>query len=587
MKNIYATQAEHADRLVRLERHHQDDSRIKSVWGSQSHSPFPSILNGAAQQEPGYNQAAEAFKNFDQDQASNLLGGLHLDSEDEPRRGASRANSVRFDESALQGQFGHSSRLSTDILPLRTGSGLGGHAMTERSSSHKSDGRQSSAGQSVHSARASSFVYESRPLSATVAPFVPSLAPPPGLFILGPVPSIIRCWLDTNFSNDSLLYAAVCTGSYKSAINARMIHDLGVGDQVVSNANGQQSIRLPVYLPEATIQQSSSRSSSPAPQLPTLTVDFAVQDAGSSGMQIFLGCDVLRARNADIHFSLDRLTLFDDERNKLSVPLARPENASLFQTLRTTNFDSQAPKEPLSEVQVTQPIRPSMDEEKISDSNTPNAAVSQSNAPSTSNESTSLESASPSTAKPSVIGQGRKATVEAQSAEKTPGPRTDVDRGDAESLANGSTPDTPTRSDSGSIWGSWRRDSTQGTRPDPLSSNTSSSSGYQRAGRGRGMKVLKPARLNTSRSSSTTQPSNNFDATPGRFSDVGKWPSPTTSNENQDTRNSALDRRFSGGAKSPLPSLTSKPNKSNPVGGASAFGWLNSAQQKPSEGSAE
>ena len=47
MKNVYATQAEHADRLMRLERQHTDDSRMKPLWGSQS--PFPSILNGSSQ----------------------------------------------------------------------------------------------------------------------------------------------------------------------------------------------------------------------------------------------------------------------------------------------------------------------------------------------------------------------------------------------------------------------------------------------------------------------------------------------------------------------------------------------------------
>lgn len=48
MKNVHATQAEHADRLARLERHHTEDSRAKSVWGNQS--PFPSVLNGTPQQ---------------------------------------------------------------------------------------------------------------------------------------------------------------------------------------------------------------------------------------------------------------------------------------------------------------------------------------------------------------------------------------------------------------------------------------------------------------------------------------------------------------------------------------------------------
>lgn len=48
MKNVYATQAEHADRLSRLERRQDEDTRMKSVWGSQS--TFPSILNGTPQQ---------------------------------------------------------------------------------------------------------------------------------------------------------------------------------------------------------------------------------------------------------------------------------------------------------------------------------------------------------------------------------------------------------------------------------------------------------------------------------------------------------------------------------------------------------
>ncbi|KAL8768968.1 MAG: hypothetical protein Q9194_005568 [Teloschistes cf. exilis] len=573
---------------MRLERHHNDDSRIKSVWGGQS--PFPSILNGSAQQDQGYNPAAEAFKSFDQDQSSHLLGSLHLDTEDEPRRGASRANSVRFDESALHGQFGHNSRSSTDFLPLRTGSGFGGHALTERSSSHKSDGRQSSAGQSIHSARAGNFMFESRPLSATVPPFVPSMGPPPGLFILGPVPSIIRCWLDTNFSNDSLLYAAVCTGSYRSIITFRMIDQLGYHDQIYVGQQGQQMIKIPVYLPEAIIQQSSSRSSSPAAQLPTLTVDFVIENSAveSESIQVFLGCDVLRARNADIHFSLDRLTLFDDDRNKLSVPLARPENANLFQNLLTTSGGIRR-AESSGEERRAQNIAVNEKDQEGPLLAPDHSAIGQAELASVGTAETPVESPTPAVTKPSVIGQGRKSIGEHSVEDKSLATRIDAEAKDTDSLANGSTPDTPTRSDSSSIWGSWRRDSAQGSRPDVLSSNTtpSSSSGYQRAGRGRGMKVLKPARLNTSRSSSTAQPSSGFDTTPNRFSEVGKWPSPTTSNENQDPRTTATDRRFSGGSKSPLPGLTGKPNKSNPVGGASAFGWLNSAQQKQSDTSAD
>ena len=506
-----------------------------------------------------------------------MIGSLHLDTEDEPRRGAaSRANSVRFDESALHGHFGQGSRSSTEFLPIRTGSGFGSHPMTERSLSHKSDGRQSS----THSARASSFGFETRPLSAAVAPFVP-MGPPPGLFILGPVPSIIRCWLDTNFSNESLLYASICTGSYKSILDLNLIKRLGFQDQITNSREGQKTIKLPVYLPEATIQQSSSRSSSPAPSLPTLTTSFVVQDlqCKTESIQIFLGCDLLRTRNADVHFSLDRLTLFDDDRNKLSVPLVRPENATLFQNLQTT-IPPDSPLESLvenvpgpanetfntngkeKETQVEQLREQSDDQPKPTKAQNSNEAVS-----------------SPADPSPSVIGAGRKSIADRNSNELTSSPLVNADLKGSESLTNGTTPDTPTKPESSSAWVSWRRDPTQGTRADALAPGSSSSSGYQRPGRGRGMKVLRPARLNTSRATSAQQQPVGFDAAPSRFADSSKP-------ENNESQSPASDQRSaSGDARGSLQSLANKPRSSNPIGGASAFGWLNSSQQKqgPSE----
>ena len=519
----------------------------------------------------GYNPAAEAFKNFDQDQPSSMLGSLHLDTEDEPRRGAaSRANSVRFDESALHGHFGQGSRSSTDFLPIRTGSAFGSHPMTERSLSHKSEGRQSS----THSARASSFGFDTRPLSATVAPFVP-LDPPPGLFILGPVPSIIRCWLDTNFSNESLLYASVCTGSYKSILNVNLINRLGYQDQITVDREGQKSIKLPVYLPEATIQQSSSRSSSPVRSLPTLTTSFVVQDlkCKAEAIQIFLGCDLLRSRNADVHFSLDRLTLFDDERNKLSVPLVRPENAILFQNLQTIIASETSLESPLADVS-----GPANGKFKIN-GNAKESQVEESHVRSEdqleeTKMRTSTDAISPPAApSPSVIGEGRKTKADGDNSESTFSVSTNTDLKDSESLSNGTTPDTPTRSESSNVWGSWRRDSTQSTRADPLAAGTSST-GYQRAGRGRGMKVLRPTRLNTSRATSAQQHPVGFDAASSRFGDFGKP-------ENNENQSPAADHRsFSGDGRGPLQSLANKPRSSNPIGGASAFGWLNSNQSK-------
>lgn len=596
---MYATQAEHADRLSRLER---DDSRLKSTWGGQY--PFPSTLGGTPQHgtchqqggcstitdaprtsESSFNPAAEAFKTFDQDQASNLLGTLHLESDDEPRRGAaSRANSVRFDESALHGHFGHS-RLSSEFLPPRSNSGIGSHPLTERSLSHKSDGRQSSGGHSTQSARASSFGFEPRPLSAAVAPFVP-LGPPPGLFVLGPVPSIIRCWLDTKFSNESLLYASVCTGAYKSVLDSSLVSQLGFVNQIITNPRGDRCLKIPVYLPEATIQQASSRANSPAPQLPMLTVEFSIQSfpTNSEAIQIFLGCDVLRAKSADIHFSLDRMTLFDDERNKLSVPFVRPENANAFQSLRTTNFDFSKLHEAKEEKKKAHPnnispatpvmLKSKMDIGSEKEAQFPEDMKQQSLPVA---HSIGLIS-SPS----SIIGEGRKAHGDRDNGKLSP---SNSGRRESEKLINGSSPDAPVRSESGNIWGSWRRDSLQNGRQDLNLPH--STSGYQRAGRGRGMKVLKPARLNTSRSVSTMQAPVGFDAVSARFGENGKGASQTATNEIDSSASSVTDRRSSSGdAKTPLPA--NKPRSANPIGGASAFVWMNSGEaQKNFPGASE
>ncbi|KAL6717029.1 hypothetical protein ACLMJK_004943 [Lecanora helva] len=575
MKNVYATQAEHADRLMRLEHRQDGESRLKSVWGNQS--PYPSGFNGTPQQDPGYNPAAEAFKNFDADQP-NLMGSLHLDTDDEPRRGASRANSVRFDESALHGHFGTGSRSSTEFLPMRTGSAFGSHPMTERSSSHKSEGRQSS----THSARASSFGLESRPLSATVPPFVP-LGPPPGLFLLGPVPSIIRCWLATEFSNSSLLYAAVCTGSYKSTLDIDLITRLGYQDQITKNRDGQRTIKLPVYLPEATIQTASSRSSSPAPTLPTLTTTFTVQDSSCNGdaIQIYLGCDLLRARNADIHFSLDRLTLFDDERNKLSVPLVRPENAALFQNLQTLTATDVSSDVSIGDVQGRNDNNAKLNGESKGPDREFLPAKSRDSVEEPKLQTSADAPSAQGTSSPSVIGEGRRNAPESGRYEPPIPTKSNNDLKDPENLTNGTTPDTPTKTESSNIWGSWRRDPTQAGRGDTSASSGTSTSGYQRAGRGRGMKVLRPSRLTTARSSSAQQPVG-FDAAPSRFGENGKS---GTSEENQSPASASDRRSFSSDAnKATVQSLTSKPRSSNPIGGASAFGWLNSNQKQSSSG---
>ena len=133
----------------------------------------------------------------------------------------------------------------------------------------------------------------------------PGLAP--GLLILGSVPAVIRCWMNTNFKHDALLYAAVCTGSHKSFLDRRLIERLGFGARVNTSDEGAQTVTLPVFLPEAIPHPASSRSNSPAAHIPALTVTFTVIDgssdsADSKSIQIILGSDTLRVHNADILF---------------------------------------------------------------------------------------------------------------------------------------------------------------------------------------------------------------------------------------------------------------------------------------------
>ncbi|CRL25321.1 unnamed protein product [Penicillium camemberti] len=332
LKELHIAQYEQGERLARLERRRDDDARLRSPWCPVS--PFPHSV-GAIAPDPPFHSPPDAFKGFDQAHHSAMTSSaVGFDGEDEPRRGASRANSVRFDESAIHGNA-QASRSGND-LPLRTGSGLSTHPLLERTFSHQSDGRLSSSGHSFHSARTNSLrLNTTRLLGAT--PIESPLIPPPGLFLLGPVPSIIRCWLADNFTNGSLLYAAVCSGSYVSTLGLSMIRNLGMEDMIVRDCDVQY-IKLPLYLPEALIHPSSSRPGTPTHQVPAVTIRFVVRETevSDNSIQIIIGSDVMRAHNADILFSQDKLIMVDDDHNRVSVPLVRPEKDSVFKSLCTS-----------------------------------------------------------------------------------------------------------------------------------------------------------------------------------------------------------------------------------------------------------
>lgn len=518
------------------------------------------------------------------------MASFHLDADDEPRRGLganSRANSVRFDETANQNHFSHSSRPSVEFLS-RASSGLGGLQMTERTSSHKSEGRASS----QHSIRsAASGRASSLNLDTTYGIGEPGRSPletpalAPGLLLLGSVPAIIRCWMNTNFKHDALLYAAVCTGSYKSFLNLSLIRKLGFENEIASNSDGVKTVELPVYFPEAVPHPASSRSSSPVPQLPTLTVDFQVVDDAPSddakAIQIFLGSDVLRSHSADILFSSNSMTLFDDDHSKLSIPLVRPESEAAFKSLFVTSGAAPTAK--------ATPSDSSKDESLSNGLGLGSSAASVSSA-----------TTSPPPGKyrsPGVIPS------ETTPSESTRGGATSSDNTDIRPASRQSSASRPalsllnTRSDirevpseigsqstplrSGSspaIWSNWRRDagpapvnSPQPAGMDWASANKTRESSYQR--RDTGIKVLKPKTASRTFSSTGTGSGSRSSSTDvrSRFFDEGRRKSDLELKPDGKAESST-----SAGFTTAVTTPSSAKTKSNPIGGASAFSWLNS-----------
>jgi ubiquitin carboxyl-terminal hydrolase 4/11 len=466
----------------------------------------------------------------------------------------SRANSVRFDETANHGHWAHASRSSLDLIP-RTGSGLGGLAMSERSYSHKSDGRQSSAGHSVHSmtsGRANSLTGLGP--SALIEP--PGLAP--GLFILGSVPAIIRCWLDTNFKHDTLLYAAVCSGSFASFIDLRLVEQLGLQDQITKTSENVRKVKISVYLPEAVPVMGSSRSGSPAPQLPSVAVEFIVREgyntvANSKAIQIFLGSDMLRAHHADLLFSTNQLMLYDDERCKLQIPFVRPEDEHTFKSLAIISQSHGHAEPQHGGIAVTEQSkqRPTGDSTSILQEAThpakPNGSGTASSDDGGSTGRRSLEQ------RPRLVLSTSTQPSSKEAADSSP------------------TSTAPRSGPPPAMLSNWRRESAEKANTGSLDwanvgKTTSSSTNYKP--RDTGMKVLRPSRAGTrTMSASTSTPANSQ----SRFFDDGR---------RKGEEEAPPMKRGVSGEKPAENTGSAKPRSANPVGGASAFAWLNSGGSK-------
>ncbi|KAA8908347.1 hypothetical protein FN846DRAFT_777390 [Sphaerosporella brunnea] len=338
--------SQHSERISKLEKRH-DDSRIRSLWSSAS--PFPAPLSTFSQQPT--NTGPETLDGYDHQQ-NLVLSGLQLDEVDVPRRGASRANSVRFDDSATTNHWIHDSPGTSEYFQVgqRPGNSIGGYAMTERSSSHKSDNR-SDGRQSLRSFGGDVFLpYEGdtailRPqtqCSDTLDPCTHR----PSMPKLGPSPAVIRCWLDVASSFEPLLYAVICTGSARSAIEMSLVIHLGLQDRITRTSEGDM-LEVPVYLPDAIVQH-HSRITGPS-KLPRLTAEFLVlpvpqpKSRAEETIRIFIGSDVLASHMGDLLFSQSKVFLHVEDGRKVFVPFIRPDAEGSFSDIFTAHSRHFAP----------------------------------------------------------------------------------------------------------------------------------------------------------------------------------------------------------------------------------------------------
>ena len=526
----------------------------------------------------------------DEDHGEQLLGSLHLGpAEEEPvRRGAaSRANSVRFDESALHGSNwggtgNQSNRHSGEFGSIRPGSGL----LMERTLSHKSDGRHSSAGHSVHShhsvasGRASSIGLD------TAADDDESFGvpePPVSLYVLGSVPAIVRCWLTMDFAHGTLLYADICSGAQKSTISLALLQELDLTDGAERDVDGILRVRLNVYFAEAVVTQRGSRRETSGGLVPSMSVPFEVYNLASAesssdrkAIGIFIGSDAVRAHSADVLFSQNIVVLYGNHRERLRVPFVRPEDNDAFRHLTTANVIPEKPK--LNATAAPFVIRglsqPADDEVRSQSGDGHSEAAEQPEPMSPTSQHVRVRDPSGTSASSEQGGESERSAARRG---RSIGARSKD--GEAQSRQK-------SRDASSGIQGSWRAGGEPGTDGAPR--ENAPISGYQPPPprSNRGMKVLKASKSgsNSARTGASYEPPLPSRSEGRRKSQVSI--SGDSGNESKTwnlkrSKSSASEKSQSG-----RKSSQTERRSANPVGGASAFSWM-TPTTKPSKSSAE
>ncbi|KAF3211819.1 hypothetical protein TWF679_006309 [Orbilia oligospora] len=267
VKELKASQSAIMKRLQRVERRDEESTRIKSLWKSPNLFPAPLSSSSSVVNQAQTNGVPSSYHNTSRSETTNLhFEELdpqphiepYADLENElPRRGASRANSVRFDD-AIQNHWFHDPQDSVEdnyFSNSRSVSQLGGHMLSERSASSKSDGRHNSL--NSHSVGFDNQSFFDADLGVPLVNSSSShSAVSKSAKIEWAANAQIFCRLNP-FADESFT-AYISSASVDSVIDFDIVSKLNLRESLRHRENGKLQIQLSLYFFESDILSSAN-----------------------------------------------------------------------------------------------------------------------------------------------------------------------------------------------------------------------------------------------------------------------------------------------------------------------------------------
>ncbi|KAF3309613.1 hypothetical protein TWF173_010702 [Orbilia oligospora] len=330
VKELKASQSAIMKRLQRVERRDEESTRIKSLWKSPSLFPAPLSSSSSVVNQAQTNGVPSSYHNTSRSETTNLhFEELdpqphiepYADLENElPRRGASRANSVRFDD-AIQNHWFHDPQDSVEdnyFSNSRSVSQLGGHMLSERSASSKSDGRHNSL--NSHSVGFDNQSFFDADLGVPLVNSSSShSAVSKSAKIEWAANAQIFCRLNP-FADESFT-AYISSASVDSVIDFDIVSKLNLRESLRHRENGKLQIQLSLYFFESDILSSANLDHN----MSKVTAEFTVLVSEKDGIcpcSIVMGNDILMSRQAEISFLRQRLDIQLDDGTRAAIRFA-------------------------------------------------------------------------------------------------------------------------------------------------------------------------------------------------------------------------------------------------------------------------